>query len=60
MLMLDYPSSSGCDGIYGQWAALSELYRAGKVKSIAVSNFAPTQLACLFPHGDGAQPLLLG
>mmetsp|Transcript_54302 Transcript_54302/g.90103 ORF Transcript_54302/g.90103 Transcript_54302/m.90103 type:complete len:292 (+) Transcript_54302:17-892(+) len=51
MLMLDYPSSGGCDGIAGQWQAFTELYRAKKVKSIAVSNFGGDQLACLFPSG---------
>ena len=30
------------------WAALSELYRANKVRSIAVSNFGDRELGCLF------------
>ena len=47
MLMLDYPSSSGCDGILGQWQAFSELYTAKKVKSIGVSNFGAAQLECV-------------
>lgn len=48
MIMLDYPSSaSGCDGVKGQWKALSEVYDAKKVHTIAVSNFSPEQLACL-------------
>jgi len=55
-LMLDYPSGSGCDGILGQWSALTELYHAKKVASIAVSNFAATELACLFPSGQRAAP----
>merc|ERR1712107_214568 len=45
MLMLDYPSSAiGCDGIRGQWKALEEVYRAKKVRTIAVSNFKLEQL----------------
>lgn len=47
MLMLDYPSSSGCDGILGQWSALSDLYQDQKVGSIAVSNFGAAELQCL-------------
>jgi diketogulonate reductase-like aldo/keto reductase len=46
MLMLDYPTQS-CDGIAGQWKAFEELYSAGRVRSIAVSNFDSDQLACL-------------
>jgi diketogulonate reductase-like aldo/keto reductase len=46
MLMLDYPSRD-CDGIAGQWKAFEDLYSAGKVRSIAVSNFDSDQLACL-------------
>ena len=54
MLMLDYPSSAGCAGITGQWQALTALYRAGKVRSVAVSNFAAAQLSCLFSaEGEG-------
>merc|ERR1712032_1157025 len=49
MIMLDYPSSSGCDAILGQWQALSEIYTRTptKLRSIAVSNFDRDQLACL-------------
>jgi len=46
MLMLDYPAQS-CDGIAGQWKAFEELYSAGRVRSIAVSNFNSDQLGCL-------------
>ncbi|EOD11884.1 hypothetical protein EMIHUDRAFT_214245 [Emiliania huxleyi CCMP1516] len=54
MLMLDYPSSAGCAGITGQWQALTALYRAGKVRSVAVSNFAAAQLSCLLSaEGEG-------
>lgn len=48
-LMLDYPSAAGCDGIRGQWSALTTLYRAQRVRSIGVSNFGDEQLACLLP-----------
>ena len=53
MLMLDFPSAAGCEGIAGQWSALSELYFAHSPtlapRSIAVSNFGQQELACLFP-----------
>ena len=54
MLMLDYPSSSGCDGIDGQWSALTSLYHDKKVKSIGVSNFGAAELECLFPKSRDA------
>ena len=47
MLMLDYPSRSGCDAILGQWEALTELYTSQQVFSIAVSNFGDSELDCL-------------
>merc|ERR1711972_281701 len=47
MLMLDYPSASGCDGILGQWAAFEEFYAAKKVRTIAVSNFGLEQFKCI-------------
>jgi len=56
MLMLDYPSSAGCDGITGQWKAFSELYTAGKVRTIAVSNFEGDQLDCVTKDPKGVKP----
>jgi len=47
MLMLDYPSSFGCNSIVGQWKALSSVYQQHKVKSVAVSNFGSEELRCL-------------
>mmetsp|Transcript_112138 Transcript_112138/g.348041 ORF Transcript_112138/g.348041 Transcript_112138/m.348041 type:complete len:310 (-) Transcript_112138:15-944(-) len=48
MLMLDYPpTSAGCEPILGQWQAFEELYAAGRVRTIAVSNFSPKQLECI-------------
>lgn len=47
MLMLDYPASSGCDGIKGQWKAFEEIYSAQRVRTIAVSNFEEAQLQCV-------------
>lgn len=55
MLMLDYPARS-CDGILGQWKAFEELYAAGRVRSIAVSNFNSDQLACL--EGSANMPVV--
>lgn len=46
MIMLDYPASD-CDSIQGQWAAFEDMLKAGKTRSIAVSNFSPSQLDCL-------------
>lgn len=46
MIMLDYPAGS-CPGIKGQWAAFEEMLSKGRVKSLAVSNFDPSQLDCL-------------
>merc|ERR1711907_844312 len=56
MLMLDYPSSAGCDGILGQWKAFSELYNAKKVSAIAVSNFDGDQLECVTKDQNGVKP----
>jgi len=70
MLMLDYPAQS-CDGIAGQWKAFEELYAAGRVRTIAVSNFDSNDLACLgsdatvpsvnqlhFAVGDGSSTMV--
>lgn len=46
MLMLDYPSGSGCVGVAAQWRALNEFYAQGQVRTIAVSNFDVEQLRC--------------
>jgi len=56
MLMLDYPSSAGCDGIEGQWKALEELYRAGNVRVIAVSNFRDEHLTCIARNNSATLP----
>lgn len=47
MLMLDYPSSSGCAGIQGQWRAFNEFYNSRQVRTIAVSNFEVSELHCI-------------
>ena len=42
-IMLDYPGpSDAC--IRGQWQALEEMHAQGLVRSLAVSNFGPSQL----------------
>jgi diketogulonate reductase-like aldo/keto reductase len=56
MLMLDYPSRNGCDGVEGQWKAFEELYRAGNARVIAVSNFGEEQLACLARNKSATLP----
>jgi len=48
MLMLDYPpSTAGCSPILGQWRAFEEIYRAHRVRTIAVSNYDADQMRCI-------------
>lgn len=57
MLMLDYPpSSSGCDGIRGQWQAFEEFYVSKRVRTIAVSNFYENQLQCILANTSATVP----
>lgn len=55
MIMLDYPAAS-CAGITGQWWAFEELLKAGKVDTIAVSNFSPDQLQCIASNKSNTVP----
>ncbi|KAJ1459132.1 NADP-dependent oxidoreductase domain-containing protein [Pelagophyceae sp. CCMP2097] len=43
MLMLDYPAGDA-ESIRGQWRAFEDLQKQGAAKTLAVSNFSPTQL----------------
>jgi len=43
MIMLDYPGPDA-DSIRGQWKALEQMGAAGLTRSLAVSNFSPSQL----------------
>lgn len=56
MIMLDYPASSGCAAIAGQWKAFEELYANERVRTIAVSNFSPEQLECVTSNASATVP----
>lgn len=54
-VMLDYPAGD-CPSIVGQWAAFEEMLAANKTRSIAVSNFSPTQLDCILANKTATVP----
>lgn len=38
--------------VYGSWRAMEELYKAGKIRAIGVSNFYPDQIYDLILHNE--------
>ena len=55
-LQLDYPDlylmHQPFGDVYGEWRAMQDLYKEGKVRAIGVSNFHPDRLTDLIIHNE--------
>jgi len=47
-----YPIHQPFGDVYGEWRAMQELYKEGKVRAIGVSNFHPDRLIDLIVHNE--------
>jgi diketogulonate reductase-like aldo/keto reductase len=53
-ILLDYPGPND-ESILGQWAAFADMMDQGYTKTLAVSNFSPSQLGVICSPSDSAK-----
>jgi len=57
MIMLDAPAKNS-EAIQGQWRAFEDMLASGGARSLAVSNFSPEQLDCIFASKTPVPPVM--